>query len=1065
MQKLFRSLIAIGGLAGLAACGDDVSVTPPADPLIITGAPVTSVQVGAKIQLSTNRPVTWTSSASNVASVDGTGLVTAAAAGTASITATSTADVNDKASVTITVTAPAVRSVTVSPNAVTMNPGGTQGFVANVDADPGVARTVTWASTNTAVVTVTSAGVATAVAPGAATITATSTVATSVVGAAAVTVRTPTAATVTIDRVTVGNTNTPVNFLAVVGQMDVSVNVDPGDFVLSKVELLIDGVVCPGCTQSFTAEQSEALSAAAVYGDSIAGAVSNILFSVQTSLFDTTTGVPSWKNTEHTVSARATLTNAGQTSTASSNRNMTFANMNTWLAKMAFTGTTASATGTSGTSAGLAYRRGGITVTVLPVIYNNNQSIVSAGGVVTFGSNACDAFSLNGGSSGGIRNVSLTGTGPFTAEFPQARPGNSTATRVNSVENYEFSSAACGSMPGETPILTAVDNNGNNVFAAVAPCIPPSATLPAGSPAGQFCPANSQAFVRLDNNAPSQVTPPQFNANPNRRLDGWVNANINLNAFSSNNNPNGWTINGSADNGVGGGSITSTSYLKFIRIGDGTDGTVNAARAATAAGSYTAPAPTLTNSSLCAILTVRDELGNETSRPSTDTPCLVPNPGWTFNTPTGTTHLRFGVDIAPPVAAYDVSSLPDMGRISGGSMGSNFTLTVSDTGTVGNSGMLAGNALVARVVRREADGTILSTTPGPTDCVVGSLNSSETSCSMSATGGAGTIVALPLVSANVSAQTIAGYYTFDGTISDAAGNTTPAPGPTRVVAYDNTPATATAPAVPATITGSFSAASFLNDNLSIRDYFWTASYATPPVPAGSFRLSVNPTVVDAFNAATLSNVNFGINNVVTTWLNLQDGTTTPPTAYVANSNALTGLQILVRDQTQTTYSASPVAVVAPTAPATGVSVTNWTGAFTNTNSGTGTLCALAAASGGCVANNTANDSTSVTLRATATGTTAIFNNPFSRLDFYGFNGTEYVLIGTVTAPTLVDNGATRVFTWTLPSVSANTLFTLLGGVSGGAPGVAITRAIYAIGSNSTGLVGMISGTYNLTINP
>jgi len=29
MQKLFRSLIAVGGLAGLVACGDDVTVGGP----------------------------------------------------------------------------------------------------------------------------------------------------------------------------------------------------------------------------------------------------------------------------------------------------------------------------------------------------------------------------------------------------------------------------------------------------------------------------------------------------------------------------------------------------------------------------------------------------------------------------------------------------------------------------------------------------------------------------------------------------------------------------------------------------------------------------------------------------------------------------------------------------------------------------------------------------------------------------------------------------------------------------------------------------------------------------
>ena len=190
MQKLFRSLIAVGGLAGLVACGDDVSVTEPPPPAFaISGAPVTAVQVGAKIQLSATEAATWASSAANVASVDGNGLVTAVAAGTASITATSTVDVSRHASVTITVTAPAVRSVTVSPANAILKPGDTQGLSANVDADAGVARTVTWTSSNNAVATVSTAGVVTAVTVGNATITAASTVTPAVTGTAAITVR------------------------------------------------------------------------------------------------------------------------------------------------------------------------------------------------------------------------------------------------------------------------------------------------------------------------------------------------------------------------------------------------------------------------------------------------------------------------------------------------------------------------------------------------------------------------------------------------------------------------------------------------------------------------------------------------------------------------------------------------------------------------------------------------------------------------------------------------------------------------------------------------------------
>jgi hypothetical protein len=1043
MQKLFRSLIAVGGLMGLAACGDDVSVTePPPPPLTISGAPVTAVQVGARVQLSASEAVTWASSAANVASVDANGLVTAAAAGTASITATATADVNRKASVTITVVAPAVRSVTVSPSAVTMNPGGTQGFVANVDADAGVARTVTWSSSNTAVVTVTAAGVATAVTPGAATITATSTANTAVAGAASITVRTPTAATVTIDRVTVGNTNTPVNFLAVVGQIDVSVNVDPGDFILSKVDLLIDGVVCPGCTQTFTEEQSRALSAAAVYGEEIAGAVQNILFSVQTAQFNPATGVPNWTNKSHTVSARATLTGGGTGNTATSNRDMTFANQNTWVAALTFTGTATSATGSSGTSAGLAYRRGGLTVGVLPVVYNEGQSIVAAGSVVRFGS-GCDA------SGNGQRNVSMTGTtAPFTAAFPQTVPQGGNI--INTVSAYEFSSGGCPGINGETPLLTGVDNLGNNVFAGTPPCTP--ASLGGPLPAGQFCPEGSQGFVRLDNRAPGA---PTFMANPNTRLNGWINGTVAIGANgTSSSTINNWLVNGTADAGIGGAAITTTSYLRFIRIGDASAGTVAAANAATAASTLTTPAPTIANNSLCAVISARDELGNESALPTNTTNCtLPPVPNLT---PVAAQHLRFGVDIAPPTVVYDVSSLLANARLNGGSVGNEFRVAMADTGAVGNSGMLATQPAIGSVIRRTAAGTTF-----PADCVVGTSASSNTVCNQSATG----MNALVPVSSTttVAAQTIAGYYTFNGTARDAAGNSTQVATP-RVVVYDATPAAATAPAVPVTITGAFNAASFLNDNLSIRDYYWTAGFGTALIAPTTITLASQPTAVDAFDAPTLSNVNFAINTTINTFLGLQNGTTVPPTAYAANSNPLNAVNLFVRDQTQAAYTAAPGAVVAPTAPVAGVSVTNFTGAFANATNAA-TICATAAATGGCVVGTP--DPGVVTWTATATGATAVFNNPFSRIDFYAQNGTDLVLVGSVAggSASLVDNGVTRIWTWTLAGLQANALFTQLGGISGGAPGAAIARNVYAFGVSPTGTVALVSSPFVQNINP
>jgi len=1057
MQKLFRSLIAVAGLASLAACGDDVSVTAPNNPLVITGAPVTAVSVGAKVQLQSSEAATWTSSASNVASVDATGLVTAVAAGTASITATATADVNKKASVTITVVAPAVRNVTVSPPAVTLNPGGTQGFVANVDADAGVARTVTWSSSNTAVVTVTSAGVATAVAPGAATITAASTVAPTVTGAASVTVRTPTAATVTIEKVTTFGTLTPVNFLAVVGQIDVTVNVDPGDFILSKVDLLVDGVVCPGCTQSFTAAQSQALSAAAVYGDEIAGAVSQIVFSVQTSLFNATTGVPSWTNKTHVFSARATLTNAGQTSTASSNRDLTFANVNTWLATLAYTGTTATATGTQGNAAGLAYKRGGLTVTVVPVIYNEGQSIVAAGGQVRFGTGAqCDASLTT------QRSASLTGTAaPYTAALPQA--SSSSVPVANSVENYEFNPGqnSCNTLfpNGETPTLVAVDNNGNNIFNGAGPCVPGGV-----NPPGQFCPASSGAFVRLDNRAPG---PPSFAANPNSRGNGWINDVVGLNGSntgtSSTSTDEDWIINGTADAGIGGNVTTGSAYQRWLRIANATGGLVDDARAATAANPAVLPAPTAASTTMCAIATGRDELGNESSRPSSGTTCLTApaGPGWSN---TGSTHIKFGVDIDEPTIDYHTSSVAANARLNGGTFGTEYVVTVADGGVIGVSGMLAGSPVTGTVIRREADGTNFTPTGATSDCVVGTLGSSNTVCNRSTslnTGGTNTGITgsggLPLVNTLISPQTINGFYTGNFRAVDAAGNFTDI-AVQRVTVYDNTPPALTTALFNVPLNGP---TVVFNANASDNLDLWFARYSLTygaGVLAGPI---IFPDIqINTFNAATLMNSNISAGVTVSGFMRRVENVTGNNPLAVGGFSKPTSLDGIVVDQGN-----NPSAVASTAIP--GASVTNgnsfvlapanppqqtrsWAVAApsvaTNVSANNTTACGPV----------TASTPTSVTLQADAFGPTATYNAPFTRVDFYIFFGGALQQIGTGAQQAIFDDGSAfgRRHRWEFAWTPSDKFGCNLAGVN-----------IYAVGVNSVGdgIVTLVNT--NITIVP
>ncbi|MDD5720751.1 MAG: Ig-like domain-containing protein, partial [Candidatus Krumholzibacteria bacterium] len=152
-----------------------VAVTAPAATLAYAGA---TTRASATVEDQHGRPmtgklVTWSSSNPSVARVDANGNVTAVGDGAAEITATSDG-VRGSTRVTVART---VNSVTMMPTTGSINAlGRTQQFTAS-GKDQGnqpVANAMfTWASSNPAVATVSSTGLATAVGTGTATITAT----------------------------------------------------------------------------------------------------------------------------------------------------------------------------------------------------------------------------------------------------------------------------------------------------------------------------------------------------------------------------------------------------------------------------------------------------------------------------------------------------------------------------------------------------------------------------------------------------------------------------------------------------------------------------------------------------------------------------------------------------------------------------------------------------------------------------------------------------------------------------------------------------------------------------
>src|SRR5213592_4576913 len=184
--------VAAGGPVTMTATSEGQSGTAS---VTVTVAPVAAVTVtpssgtvaiGQTVQLTatprdasgnplTGRVITWQSSNSAIASVNGSGLVSGVAAG-GPVTMTATSE-GQSGTASITVSGVPVASVTVSPASASVPVGQTQQLTATLkDANGTVltGRPVAWSSNNTPVATVTGTGLVTAKVAGSATITATS---------------------------------------------------------------------------------------------------------------------------------------------------------------------------------------------------------------------------------------------------------------------------------------------------------------------------------------------------------------------------------------------------------------------------------------------------------------------------------------------------------------------------------------------------------------------------------------------------------------------------------------------------------------------------------------------------------------------------------------------------------------------------------------------------------------------------------------------------------------------------------------------------------------------------
>ena len=185
-----RLLLVLSVALFLCDCGGGSSSTSSSTPTLATitvTAASSSVAVNATDQFTavakdtsgntmSGVTLTWASSATNVATINSSGLATGALAGTTQITAASGGVTS--IAVTLTVTPGAVATITVSPSSPSITVSGTQQFTAVAKDSAGdtiSGLTYTWASSAAGVATIdSSSGIATGISTGTTYITAAS---------------------------------------------------------------------------------------------------------------------------------------------------------------------------------------------------------------------------------------------------------------------------------------------------------------------------------------------------------------------------------------------------------------------------------------------------------------------------------------------------------------------------------------------------------------------------------------------------------------------------------------------------------------------------------------------------------------------------------------------------------------------------------------------------------------------------------------------------------------------------------------------------------------------------
>ena len=410
----------------------------------------------------------------------------------------------DKVTVPPTQTTPpdqVVHSVTVTPSSVSLKVGDKVTLAASVDAGAGVTnRGVTWSTSSATVATVDANGTVTAVAGGTATIIAKSAADPTVSGAAVVQVAATVPAAVTVGQINqtvcvVGGacTSIPANLSNVAGQLDVTLNVDPGTQTITGVDLIMN---CGGADTVVATQNLGSADKAPIAAEESNAPVT---LSFNTAAFTAANGSVAFKNGACTLKGR--VRTASGNIVASSGTSLTLNNADILVAT---TTVPNSAPGANG----LVWRGGAVTVSAVPVMYSG---ATIASGTVQLMNAAGAAHPTQYGQGFGITTTTVASQGVVQQQTNIApSAGVISAT-------FSTSTSAAGGVGGASvdsmfTQITTVSSTGN---AGPAILLPTPPAIGAGSPVGN-------AFVRLDNRAPDITTLPVLTMNVQNNQNNWA---------------------------------------------------------------------------------------------------------------------------------------------------------------------------------------------------------------------------------------------------------------------------------------------------------------------------------------------------------------------------------------------------------------------------------------------------------------------------------------------------------------------------------------------------------------